>query len=239
MNRHYEKLLVEAGLSSTRVRAETTRRARSKELIDSLTKKEKMLREAEDCVEVLERMNLAWGSHSLKESSTSELDGDWRFLYLETGRTFGIMRLEATESDETIGYFVLPRIVLAVASSSIHEGGLDQSSNRESFKETKCPACGEFFLLHDFWLHALEEICCRNVRVPAHKVDELERSHRWVVPSSSGWTVPIYKLQYLDRTQELTESLCLLNIDNKLETHQIFCDHLDRVSLLLSRVIGG
>lgn len=238
MNRHYENLLAEAGLSSTRVRAETTRRARRKELMDLVANKEKMLREVEDCVEVLESMNLARGSRSAKESSTSELDGEWRFLYLETGRIFGLMRLEATEHDGTMGSFSLPKIVLAEASSSLYEGDLDRRPTTGLHNEVKCPACGAICQLHEFWFHALNEICCRNVSIPAHRVDEPDRSHRWVVPGSSGWTVPIYKVQCLDRTQELTESLCLLNVDNRLETHQLFCENLDRVSLMLSRIIG-
>ena len=42
----------------------------------------------------------------------------------------------------------------------------------------------------------------------------------------------------LSNVEELAESLRLLNIDNKLETHQLFCDNLDRLSLVLSRIIG-
>ena len=237
MNRHYGNLLAEAGLSSTRVGAETTRRAHCKELMDLVANKEKMLREVEDCVEVLERMNFARGCNSAKESPASELDGEWWFLYMETGRIFGFMRLEATESDGLVGSFGLPRIVLAEANSSLKKGGSNQRPTRGFRREAKCPACSEFFPLHDFWLHAVEEVCCRNIRVPAHRIHELDRPHRWVVPGDSGWTVPIYAVQHLDRTQELTESLRLLNVDNKLETHQLFCDNLDQVCQWLSKII--
>ena len=238
VNRHYEKLLAEAGLSSTRARAETTRRASSKELVDLVAKKEKMLQEAEDYAELLEKMNMAQGSHGVDDSSTSELDGEWRFLYMDDGRIFGFLRLEATECDGSVGSFGLPRAVLAEARSVLQE---EPRSGRpvtgSLHQEAKCPACEGFFPLRDFWLHAMEELCYRNVRVPAHRVEEPGRSHRWVVPCTSGWPVPIYRVQCLDHTQEITESLCSLNLKNKQGTHQDFCDSLDRASQLLSKII--
>lgn len=213
VNTHYESLLATAQRSDTKEKAEINIRSQVKELRELMETCSRRLKTIEVYISELQEQETIGGltSSLSQHTPSSELAGEWHFLYMEDNSVFGYMKLvpetvsvtsENCHSDSTSvksAEFTIPPGVLREANET---GDYTQLAD-QCQDYTLCPCCERSVKASEFWKHALFEIAERGNRVPAWQSLDRSETPRWIVRESSGWCKPIYRPRCLERTCEI------------------------------------
>lgn len=225
VNRHFESLLAKAERSATKNRAEINIRSQVEELRDLTRACSTRLKTLEAYVlELRKQQETGAVNDNRTRMRPSQLAGDWHFLYKEDSNVFGYMKLlpetvsiatERGEGSPSVkrAQFTVPLAVLREANEALDEDDqayCDSAHPRSVTEYVPCPCCEMSFKASEFWKHALLEIAERGNRVPARQSSD--RSERWTVEESSGWSVPIYRPRGLEITGEIGQCLAELNL---------------------------
>lgn len=229
VNRHFESLLAKAERSATKNRAEINIRSQVEELRDLTRACSTRLKTLEAYVLELQKQQETGAVNDTRTRiESSQLAGDWHFLYKEDNNVFGYMKLlpetvsittEMGEGSPLVkrAQFTVPSVVLREANKALDED--DQAycysahpKCRALIKYVSCPCCKMSFKASEFWKHALLEIAERGNRVPARQSLDRSETPRWTVEESSGWSVPIYRPRGLEITGEIGQCLTELNL---------------------------
>lgn len=242
VNRHFESLLAKAERSATVNRAEINIQAQVKELRDLTRACSRRLKGIEAYISELQKQEAVAVNNnnncSLQRTllRSSQLAGEWHFLYKEDNSVFGYMRL-VPETVSITGErrggspsvkraeFTVPSTVLREAEKALDDADDAHHDsarlNRHSHVEyVPCPCCERSFKASEFWKHALLEIAERGNRVPAWQSLDRSETPRWIVEESSGWSTPIYRPRGLEITGEIGQCLAELNLKHFLSDHE-------------------
>lgn len=219
VNRHFESLLTATDRIDTKHKAETNISYHVKELRELIAKCTSRLHAIEDYIGELEHQNKTSapsGRDSCLNVST-DLTGDWYFLYLASGAVFGYMKIipetiSVTNTDPTRGSIPAKRAEFTIPMSVLNEIEDVDNVVRPDQDHLSCPCCRLSFCAAEFWKHALFEIASRGNKVPAWQV--LDRTERpvWIVDEKAGWSNPIYRPRDSCGLREIKQSLEDLNL---------------------------
>lgn len=228
VNAHFESLLTRAEGSTTKSRAEINIQCQVKELRDLMGTCSSRLKTIESYISELQKQDTgAQNNCQLRQRSSSDLTGEWHFLYMEDNSVFGYMQLVpetvSVTSDPGHGKgstfvkraeFTIPAAVMREANETLcHE---DASQADRSCEYALCPCCQITFKSSEFWKHALFEISERGNRVPAWQSLDRSDTPRWIVDRGAGWSNPIYRPRGLHSTCEIGQSFAELNLNHFL-----------------------
>lgn len=228
-NRHFESLLATADRSATKSRAETRIQSHVKELRDIIGACNTRLQSIDAYISELQEKGgggVPETEGSTRDTRSSELAGEWHFLYTEDSSVFGYMKLmPETVSVANRNEPGQPSTSLKRAEFTIPSGVLGEAnevSNEDSArgKDALCPCCQVHFDTSEFWKHALFEIADRGNRVPAWQSLDRAETPRWIVEHGSGWGTPIYRPRALGSTCEIGQSLTELDLKHFLSEHE-------------------
>ncbi|KAE8287292.1 hypothetical protein D5F01_LYC13330 [Larimichthys crocea] len=208
VNRHFESLLAKAERSATVNRAEINIQAQVKELRDLTRACSRRLKGIEAYISELQKQEAAAVNNNNNNNCSlqrtllrsSQLAGEWHFLYKEDNSVFDYMRLvpeTVSITGERRGgspsvkraYFTVPSTVLREAEEALDDAHHNSARlNRHSRVEyVPCPCCERSFKASEFWKHALLEIAERGNRVPAwQSLDQLRLEHAYLQTQKSG-----------------------------------------------------
>lgn len=239
VNKHFESLLASSDRSATKTSAEINILSQVKELRDLMGSCSTRLKIIEAYISELHKQDT--GDLTLncpsRDTQSSELTGEWHFLYKEENSVFGYMKLVPGtvlitsvngNGKESISVkraeFTIPLGVLREANDVQEE---DYTQLDRCCEYVLCPCCQISFKASGFWKHALFEIAERGNRVPAWQSLDRSETPRWIVDESSGWSEPIYRPRGLESTCEMGQSLADLNLKHYLSDTD-FSRALDR-----------
>lgn len=246
VNRHFESLLAKAERSATMNRAEINIQSQVKELRDLTRACSRRLKGIEAYISELQKQEAAAVNSNCPLQRTllrsSQLVGEWHFLYKEDNSIFGYMKL-VPETVSITGErqggspsvkraeFTVPSAVLREADESFDDADDAHRDSARLNRRTRteyvpCPCCEMSFKVSEFWKHALLEIAERGNRVPAWQSLDRSETPRWIVEESSGWSTPIYRPRGLEITGEIGQCLAELNLKHFLSDHE-FSQALD------------
>lgn len=226
-SRHFESLLASAERSDTKTRAEINIKSQVKELRDLIAKCSRRLCNIEECIRKLENqetnyLNTTSGSYS--ELLSTELTGEWHFLYLPCGNVFGYMKLVPQTVSVTSAEGSAPvkkaEFTIPIGVLQETEGIFGDCDNRLGQECVSCPCCQMSVRRLEFWKHALFEIASRGNRVPAWQLLDRSERPKWVVDVRAGWSDPIYRPRDLSGISEIGQSLEELNLRHFLSDHE-------------------
>ncbi|KAJ7984145.1 hypothetical protein DPEC_G00364290 [Dallia pectoralis] len=181
---------------------------------------------------------------STLHTPSSELAGEWHFLYKADTSVFGYMQLVPETVEVTScgrhgegtnpvkrAEFTLPSGVLSEADADDSDVGYTQLDGW--CDRSLCPCCQVSFKASEFWKHALFEISDRGNRVPAWQSLDRFEVPRWIVDESAGWSNPIYRPRALESTCEVGQGLAELNLKHFLSEAE-FSQALDSTFAFLT-----
>ncbi|KAE8277154.1 hypothetical protein D5F01_LYC25030 [Larimichthys crocea] len=247
VNRHYESLLAKAERSATMNRAEINIQSQVKEMRDLTRACSRRLKGIEAYISELQKQEAAAMNNNNNSNNdcplqrtlfrSSQLVGEWHFLYKEDNSVFGYMRL-VPETVSITGErrggspsvkraeFTVPSTVLREAEEALddaddaHRCDSARLNRHSRVQYVPCPCCERSFKASEFWKHALLEIAEKGNRVPAWQSLDRSETPRWIVEESSGWSTPIYRPRGLEITGEIRQCLAELNLKHFLSDHE-------------------
>lgn len=237
VNRHFESLLATVEGSSAKSRAEINILSQAKELRGLIGEWGARLATTQDYISELQKQETGAlnGNRPSHQTQSSELLGDWHFLYTEDNNVFGYMKLVpetvSVTSENCHGggasnsfkraEFTIPSAVLDAPLDAPLGARLDGDSAQPDRRcgHALCPCCRLSFESSEFWKHALFEIAEKGNRVPARQSLARSETTRWIVEERSGWTNPIYRPRDLESTCEIGQSLAELNLRHFLSDY--------------------
>ncbi|KAJ7984138.1 hypothetical protein DPEC_G00364220 [Dallia pectoralis] len=194
VNTHFQSLLTTAERSDTKSRAESNIRTQVKELRDLMGACSRRLKTIEVYISELQKREAGASTDdcSTLHTPSSELAGEWHFLYKADTSVFGYMQLvPETVAVTSCGRhgegtnpvkraeFTLPSGVLSEADVDDSDVGYTQLDGW--CDRSLCPCCQVSFKASEFWKHALFEISDRGNRVPAWQSLDRFEVPRWIV----------------------------------------------------------
>lgn len=161
---------------------------------------------------------------------SSDLTGEWHFLYMEDNSPFGYMKLvpETVSVTSENGHregstlvkraeFTIPGAVMREANEAlVHD---DYTQADRSAEYALCPCCQITFKHSEFWKHALFEIAERGNRVPAWQSLDRSETPKWIVDRGAGWSNPIYRPRGLQSTCQIGQSFAELSLTHFLSDY--------------------
>ena len=234
VNRHFDLLLSTAeGSSASKTRAEINIRSQAKELRDLMGACSKRLKTIEAFVSELQERETGdlRDDRPSRQTRSSELLGEWHFLYMEDNRVFGYMKMvpetvSVVPGEHGAGSFKRAEFTIPSGSLDAPDGDSAPDHGNDS-DYAPCPCCQLSVKVPAFWKHALFEIADRGNRVPARRTLDRSETPVWIVEDGSGWSTPIYRPRGLDSTCEIGQSLAELNLKHFLSDYD-FSRVLDR-----------